>query len=73
MMIDITKFFIINQNQFDMILSFLNCELIVTDKEYTITYLFANMFAYFLIIFTLIISLKIYRKLRRNTYNARLI
>lgn len=73
MMIDITKFFIINQNQFDMILSFLNCELLVTDKEYTITYLFANMFAYFLIIFTLIISLKIYRKLRRNTYNARLI
>lgn len=73
MMIDITKFFIINQNQFDIILSFLNCELLVTDKEYTITYLFANMFAYFLIIFTLVISLKIYRKLRRNTYNARLI
>lgn len=73
MMIDITKFFIVSQNQFDMILSFLNCELLVTDKEYTITYLFANMFAYFLIIFTLVISLKIYRKLRRNTYNARLI
>lgn len=73
MMIDITKFFIINQNQFEIIISFLKCNLTVSDKEYIIAYLFANFFAYFLIIITLLISLKIYRKLKKNTYNARLI
>lgn len=72
-MIDITKFFIINQNQFETIISFLNCDLTVADKEYTIAYFFANFFAYFLIIMTLVISLKIYRNLKRKVYNARLI
>lgn len=72
-MIDITKFLIINQNQFEIIISYLRCDLTTADKEYMIAYLFTNFFAYFLIIFTLVVSLKIYRKLRRNTYNARLI
>lgn len=72
-MIDITKFLIINQNQFEIIISYLKCDLTITDKEYMIAYLFTNFFAYFLIIFTLVVSLKIYRKVKRNTYNARLI
>ena len=72
-MIDITKFFIIDQQQFNSIITFLNCDLISTDKEYVITYLFANFLGYFLIIMTLIISLKMYRTLRRKVYNARLI
>lgn len=72
-MIDITKFFIINQNQFDIIISFLKCNLTVSDKEYIIAYLFANFFAYFLIIMTLVISIKIYKNLRRKVYNARII
>lgn len=72
-MIDITKFLIINQNQFEIIISYLRCDLTTADKEYMIAYLFTNFFAYFLIIFTLVVSLKIYRKVKRNTYNARLI
>lgn len=72
-MIDITKFFIINQNQFDIIISFLKCNLTVSDKEYIIAYLFANFFAYFLIIMTIVISVKIYKNLRRKVYNARII
>lgn len=72
-MIDITKFFIINQQQFNSIITFLNCDLVSTDKQYVITYLFANFLGYFLIIMTLIISMKMYRTLRRKVYNARLI
>ena len=33
-MIDITKFFIINQEQFNSIIDFLNCDLNPIDKEY---------------------------------------
>lgn len=72
-MIDITKFFIISQEQFNQIVIYLKSSLLPGDKEYIIAYLFANFFAYFLIIFTIIVSLKIYRKLRRKVYNARLI
>lgn len=72
-MIDITKFLIISQDQFNELIIYLKASLVSTDKEYIIAYLFANFFAYFLIIFTLIVSLKIYRKIRRNTYNARLV
>lgn len=73
MLIDLTKFLIIKQEQFDNLISYLSCDLNITDKEYLITYLFANFFAYFLIIMTIIICMKIYRKLRRNTYNAKFI
>lgn len=72
-MIDITKFFIISQDQFNNIVIFLKSSLISTDKEYIIAYLFTNFFAYFMIIMTLVISFKIYRNLRRKVYNARLI
>ncbi len=73
MMIDITKFLIISQSQFDSLIQFLNCDLTVNDKEYMITYLFANFFAYFLILMTISICLKIYRRLRRKVYNEQLI
>lgn len=73
MMIDITKFLIIKQNDFEIILTSLNCDLSINDKEYMITYLFTNFFAYFLIIFVIVASLKIYRSLRRSVLNAKLI
>ena len=72
-MIDITKFFIISQEQFNVIIDYLKSNLVASDKEYTIAYLFTNFFAYFLIIMTIVISLKIYRTLKRKVYNARLI
>lgn len=72
-MIDITKFLIISQEQFNQIVVYLKASLISTDKEYIIAYLFTNFFAYFLIIMTIVISLKIYRKLKRKVYNAKLI
>ena len=72
-MIDITKFFIISQEQFNSIIAFLNCDLVPADKVYTISYLFTNFLGYFLIIMTIVISLKIYRTLRRKVYNAKLI
>jgi len=72
-LIDITKFLIIKPEQFQEIIAFLNCDLIPSDNEYMISYLFTNFFAYFLIIMVLVISMKIYKKLKRNTYNAKLI
>lgn len=72
-MIDITKFLIISQEQFNQIIIYLKSSLLPDDKEYTIAYLFTNFFAYFLIIMTIVISLKIYRTLKRKVYNARLI
>lgn len=72
-MIDITKFFIINQEQFNAIITFLNCDLSPIDNEYLMSYLFANFLGYFLIIMTLVISMRIYKKLRRKVYNAKLI
>ena len=67
-MINITKYFIINQEQFNNILTYLNVNLDTSDKEYTITFMFTNFLAYFLIIMTLIISFRIYKILRKNTY-----
>lgn len=72
-MIDITKFFIINQEQFNSIITFLNCDLNPIDKEYLISYLFTNFLGYFLIIMTLVISMRIYKNLKRKVYNAKLI
>lgn len=72
-MVDITKFFIIDQEQFNNIIIFLNCDLVPTDKEYLISYLFANFLGYFLILMTVIIAMKIYRKLRRKVYNEKFI
>lgn len=72
-MIDISKFLIISQDDFETILTGLNCSLTISDKEYFIAYLFTNFFAYFLIIFVIVISLKIYKSLRRRVFNAKLI
>lgn len=72
-MIDITKFFIIKQDLFNSIIAYLNCNLLVTDKEYTITFLFANFLAYFLIIFTLIVSIKMYKSLYRYIFSEKFI
>jgi len=72
-MIDITKFFIINQSQFNSIITFLNCDLDPVDKEYLISYLFANFLGYFLIIMTLVIAMKMHKTLKRKVYNAKLI
>lgn len=53
MLIDITKFLIISQNQFETIINCFNCNLTINDQCYLITYLFTNCMAY-LIIFLII-------------------
>ena len=52
-MVDITKFFIIKQDQFDSIIDYLNCTLSVNDPEYINAYILANIMGYICIIFTL--------------------
>lgn len=52
-MIDITKFMIISQTNFDAIINTFNCNLSVTDSNYLITYLFTNFMAYFFILFVI--------------------
>lgn len=47
--IDISKFLIINTNQFDTLVQTINCNLTQTSDMYMITYLFSNLFAYILI------------------------
>ena len=72
-MIDVSNFLIVKQNDFEILISKLNCTLTVNDKEYLIAYLFTNFFAYFLIVFTLVVSMKIYKTLRRRVFNEKLI
>ena len=71
-MVDISKFFIVSQTQFDNIISFLNCNLSASDDTYVLTYLFVNFMAYIIIFFVLFISLKIYKKLKRVVFSRRL-
>ena len=56
-MIDITKFMIISQTNFDSIINTFNCNLSVTDSNYLITYLFTNFIAYFFILFVIWLAL----------------
>lgn len=62
-MVDITKFFIINQEQFQSIIDYLGCDLTVFDKSYLASYIIANAFGYFVILISLYFIFKIYYKL----------
>lgn len=62
-MIDITKFFIISQEQFETIINYLGCDLNVYDKSYLSSYIIANIFGYFMIFMSLYVILTIYFKL----------
>ena len=56
-MIDITKFMIISQSNFEEIIDIFNCNLSVNDSNYLITYLFTNFIAYFFILFVIWLAL----------------
>lgn len=62
-MVDITKFFIITQDQFDSVLQYLNCDLNIYDKNYFSAYIMANFFGYFVIFMSFYVILTIYFKL----------
>lgn len=56
-MIDITKFMIISQSNFEEIIDIFNCNLSVNDSNYLITYLFTNFITYFFILFVIWLAL----------------
>lgn len=60
-MIDITKFMIISQTNFETIINTFNCNLTVNDSNYLITYLFTNFLAYFFIFFVIWLALYLSR------------
>lgn len=60
-MIDITKFMIISQTDFETIINTFNCNLTVNDSNYLITYLFTNFLAYFFILFVIWLALYLSR------------
>lgn len=62
-MVDITKFFIITQDQFQLVLEYLNCDINTYDKNYFISYIAANIFGYFIIFMSLYVILTLYYKL----------
>ena len=62
-MVDITKFFIINQEQFQSIIDYLGCDLNVFDKNYLASYIIANAFGYLVILISLYVIFTIYYKL----------
>ncbi len=62
-MVDITKFFIIKQDQFEAVLEYLNCNITTYDKNYFTSYIIANIFAYFIIFMSIYVILTMYYKL----------
>jgi len=48
-MIDISKFLIINLEQFNQLINTLNLNLTASDSEYLLTYLYTNFMAYIII------------------------
>lgn len=62
-MVDITKFFIINQEQFESIINSMNLTLSTYDQTYLLTYIIVNIFAYFMIFMFLMIVKFMYYKL----------
>lgn len=63
MLIDITKFMIINQEQFENIISQFNCSLSINDNCYLITYLFTNFLAYVFLFLFLWLVFYLYNKI----------
>ena len=65
-MVDITKFFIINQSQFESTIRYLNLDLNTSDKNYFSSFIVANFFAYFIIFISIYVIMKIIHKLFEN-------
>lgn len=63
MIINISNFFIITPVQFNTLVEQLNCNLTVNNSEYLITYLFANFFAYMMILIFIWAVLYLFNKL----------
>lgn len=63
MLIDITKFLIISQTNFNSIIEQLNCNLTINDSSYLITYLFANFLAYFFLLVFIWLVFYLYNKI----------
>lgn len=63
MLIDITKFLIISQSNFEILISQFNCNLTINDNNYLITYLFTNLLAYFFLLVFIWLVLYMYNKL----------
>ena len=59
-MVDITKFFIIDQVHFDRLIEFLKCNLDKNDNTYLLSYIVTNIFGYIVIVFCLYIILTMY-------------
>lgn len=59
-MVDITKFFIVSQDQFNNIIYHLNCNINIDSDIYLITYLITNLFAIVVIYLSIKIILWIY-------------
>ncbi len=56
MWINIQDFLLISQSQFNTLINNLNLDLVSSSDMYLLTYLFANFFAYFLIIIVCFIA-----------------
>lgn len=56
-MINILKFLIISTEQFDNIITTLNCNLTQSDPLYLLTYFFANLLSYLFIFVVIKVSL----------------
>ena len=63
MLIDISKFMIISQDQFNELISLYEVNLDLNSDMYLFTYLFANFLAYFLIAIFLYLIYRIVHKL----------
>lgn len=59
-MINLIKFLIISQDEFDTLLVHFNCNLTTNDPQYMITYLFVNFLAYFIIFLSIKIIMWLY-------------
>lgn len=59
-MVDITKFLIISQDQFEDIILNFNCNLTINDPQYLYTYLFTNFLAYVIIFLSIKIIMWLY-------------
>ena len=71
MLIDITKFLIISQNQFDVIINSLNCNLTIADPCYLVSYLFVNFMAYVIIYLVIKIVMFCYYQIFSNNKRGR--
>lgn len=61
MIIDITNFLIVSTDNFNEFIARIGSNLTIADKEYMLTYLFANLLAYIIILIFITSLIKAYR------------